>query len=87
MLRALLRELPRRPVRALLQPLEAGQPPGLVVALQVLAVAPVPVNVLLRDPGPTIAELADLGVRRASTGGALAFTAWRAFVEAAKALQ
>jgi 2-methylisocitrate lyase-like PEP mutase family enzyme len=57
------------------------------IAAIVTAVAPFPVNVLLRDPGPTIAELADLGVRRASTGGALAFTAWRAFTEAAKALQ
>ena len=57
------------------------------IAAIVNAVAPLPVNVLLREPGPTIAELADLGVRRASTGGALAFTAWRAFTEAAKALQ
>ena len=56
------------------------------IAVIVKAVAPIPVNVLLRDPGPTLAELADLGVRRASTGGALAFTAWRAFTEAAKAL-
>jgi methylisocitrate lyase len=57
------------------------------IAAIVKAMAPLPVNVLLRDPGPTIDELADLGVRRASTGGALAFTAWRAFTEAAKALQ
>jgi methylisocitrate lyase len=56
------------------------------IASIVKALAPLPVNVLLRDPGPTIAELADLGVRRASTGGALAFTAWRAFTEAVKAL-
>ena len=56
------------------------------IAAIVKAVDPIPVNVLLRDPGPTLAELADLGVRRASTGGALAFTAWRAFTEAAKAL-
>jgi methylisocitrate lyase len=56
------------------------------IAAIVKAVAPIPVNVLLRDPGPTLAELADLGVRRASTGGALAYTAWRAFTEAAKAL-
>ena len=56
------------------------------IAVIVKAVAPIPVNVLLRDPGPTLAELADLGVRRASTGGALAFTAWRVFTEAAKAL-
>jgi 2-methylisocitrate lyase-like PEP mutase family enzyme len=56
------------------------------IAAIVQAVAPIPVNVLLRDPGPTVAELADLGVRRASTGGALAYTAWRAFDAAAKAL-
>jgi methylisocitrate lyase len=56
------------------------------IAAIIKAVAPIPVNVLLRDPGPTLAELADLGVRRASTGGALAYTAWRAFTEAAKAL-
>jgi methylisocitrate lyase len=56
------------------------------IAAIVKAVAPLPVNVLLRDPGPTVAELADLGVRRVSTGGALAFAAWRGFTEAAKAL-
>jgi methylisocitrate lyase len=56
------------------------------IAAIVAAVAPIPVNVLLRDPGPSVAELADLGVRRVSTGGALAFTAWRAFDAAAKAL-
>ncbi|HEY5007502.1 MAG TPA: isocitrate lyase/phosphoenolpyruvate mutase family protein [Caulobacteraceae bacterium] len=52
----------------------------------VKAVAPIPVNVLLMQGAPTPAELADLGVRRASTGGALAYTAWRAFDAAAKAL-
>lgn len=32
----------------------------------------------------TVAELADLGVRRISVGGALARTAWAAFLEAAR---
>jgi len=56
------------------------------IAAIVKAVAPIPVNVLLMPGCPPPAELADLGVRRASTGGALAFTAWRAFDAAAKAL-
>src|SRR3989475_1489585 len=32
-----------------------------------------PVNVLLRPNGPSVAQLARVGVRRLSTGGALAF--------------
>ncbi len=56
------------------------------IAAIVKALAPLPINVLLRDGGPTVAELADLGVRRVSTGGAFAFAAWRAFTAAAKAL-
>jgi len=63
-----------------------GPRTGDEIAAIVKALAPLPVNVLLREPGPTVAELADLGVRRVSTGGALAFTAWRAFTAAAKAL-
>jgi len=51
----------------------------------VKALAPRPVNILLR-PGLTPAELRDLGVRRVSTGGALAFVAHRAFDAAAKEL-
>jgi 2-methylisocitrate lyase-like PEP mutase family enzyme len=51
----------------------------------VKALAPKPVNILLRG-GPSPAELRDLGVRRVSTGGALAFVAQRAFDEAAKQL-
>jgi 2-methylisocitrate lyase-like PEP mutase family enzyme len=45
-----------------------------------------PVNVLLRPGGPPVAELADLGVRRISTGGALARTAYQTAREAAEAL-
>jgi methylisocitrate lyase len=46
--------------------------------------APKPVNVLWSGPGFTVAELADLGVRRISVGGALARTAWGAFLKAAR---
>jgi methylisocitrate lyase len=63
-----------------------GPRTGEEIAAIVKALAPLPINVLLREPGPTVAELANLGVRRVSTGGALAFTAWRAFTAAAKAL-
>lgn len=50
----------------------------------VRAVAPKPVNVLVGGDFTTVAELADLGVRRISVGGALARTAWAAFLEAAR---
>ena len=50
-----------------------------IVAI-VKAVAPKPVNVLVGGPvGLTVADLADLGVRRISVGGALARVAWGAF--------
>jgi 2-methylisocitrate lyase-like PEP mutase family enzyme len=49
----------------------------------VQAVAPKPVNVLVASSGMTVAELAALGVRRISVGGALARTAWGAFMRAA----
>lgn len=42
----------------------------------VTAVAPTPVNVLLAPTGPSIAELAALGVRRVSTGSAIANLAY-----------
>jgi 2-methylisocitrate lyase-like PEP mutase family enzyme len=41
------------------------------------------VNVLVSAPFATVAQLADLGVRRISVGGALARTAWTGFLEAA----
>jgi 2-methylisocitrate lyase-like PEP mutase family enzyme len=50
----------------------------------VKAVAPKPVNVLVSTPFATVAELADLGVRRISVGGALARTAWSGFLDAAQ---
>jgi 2-methylisocitrate lyase-like PEP mutase family enzyme len=49
----------------------------------VRAVAPTPVNVLVSGDWTTVAELAALGVRRISVGGALARTAWTAFLSAA----
>ena len=49
------------------------------------AVAPKPVNILMSGPlGFTVAELAALGVRRISVGGALSRVAWGAFIRAAK---
>jgi 2-methylisocitrate lyase-like PEP mutase family enzyme len=52
------------------------------------AVAPLPVNVLVGEGGPTrtVAELADLGVRRVSLGSALSRAAWGGFLRAARAL-
>ncbi len=50
----------------------------------VKAVAPKPVNVLVGSDFTTVAELAELGVRRISVGGALARAAWAGFLEAAK---
>jgi 2-methylisocitrate lyase-like PEP mutase family enzyme len=44
------------------------------------------VNVLLRPGGPTVAQLAAVGVRRVSVGGALAYIARGAFVAAAERL-
>jgi 2-methylisocitrate lyase-like PEP mutase family enzyme len=48
------------------------------------AVAPKPVNVLAGSDFTTVAELARLGVRRISVGGALARAAWTGFLQAAK---
>lgn len=45
-----------------------------------------PVNVLLVPGGPSVAELARVGVRRCSTGGALAWAAYGAAVRAATRL-
>src|SRR6266404_4048242 len=50
----------------------------------VKAVAPKPVNLLVGAPGLSVAEIAELGVRRVSTGGALAGSAWTGFIRAAK---
>ncbi len=50
----------------------------------VTAMAPKPVNVLVGSDFATVAELAELGVRRISVGGALARAAWTGFLDAAK---
>jgi 2-methylisocitrate lyase-like PEP mutase family enzyme len=57
------------------------------IATMVRAVAPKPVNVLVRAPDLGLAELADLGVRRISVGGALARVAWKAALETAQQIQ
>jgi 2-methylisocitrate lyase-like PEP mutase family enzyme len=46
----------------------------------------VPVNVLALPNGPSVAELASVGVRRVSTGGALARAAYGALVAGARGL-
>jgi 2-methylisocitrate lyase-like PEP mutase family enzyme len=65
--------------------------PGLAnkedIVATVRAVAPRPVNVLMASPKFTVAELADLGVRRISVGGALARVTWAALIKAAQAMQ
>jgi 2-methylisocitrate lyase-like PEP mutase family enzyme len=50
----------------------------------VAAVAPKPVNLLINAPFTTVAEAAQLGVRRISVGGTLARTAWGGFLQAAR---
>lgn len=54
------------------------------VAAVVSAVAPKPVNLLINAPFLTVAEAAELGVRRISVGGTLARTAWSGFLSAAQ---
>jgi methylisocitrate lyase len=50
----------------------------------VSAVAPKPVNVLVSSDFTTVEELAQVGVRRISVGGALARAAWGGFLAAAR---
>jgi 2-methylisocitrate lyase-like PEP mutase family enzyme len=64
--------------------------PGLVDLEQIAAVVEavgVPVNVLALPNGPSVAELASVGVRRVSTGGALARAAYGTLLEAAQELR
>jgi 2-methylisocitrate lyase-like PEP mutase family enzyme len=56
------------------------------ISAVVKAVAPLPVNVLVGGSGPALGMLADLGVRRASVGGALTRAAFGGFLRAARAL-
>jgi len=52
------------------------------------AVAPKPLNLLVvRDSGVDVREIAELGVRRISVGGALALAAWTGFIRAATTLR
>ena len=46
-----------------------------------------PVNVLARAGTPTVRELAELGVKRLSVGGAFAFVAYGAALDAARELR
>ena len=63
------------------------QTPDEIEAL-VAAVAPRPVNLLVvRDIGLSVEEIAALGVRRISVGGALALAAWTGFMRAAQTLR
>lgn len=54
------------------------------IAAVIAAVSPKPVNLLINAPFMTVAEAANLGVRRVSVGGALARTAWAGFQQAAR---
>jgi 2-methylisocitrate lyase-like PEP mutase family enzyme len=54
------------------------------IAAVVKAVQPKPFNLLIGASGLSLAEAADLGVRRISVGGSLARTAWSGFMRAAK---
>ncbi len=57
------------------------------IAALVAAVAPKPLNLLIGAAGPlTMHEVAALGVRRVSVGGALARSAWGGFMRASKLL-
>ena len=57
------------------------------IAAVVQAVAPQPVNLLVAGPTDlTLEDIAALGVRRVSVGGALARAAWGGFQRAAQAL-
>ena len=69
---------PARPVSA------AKDHHGADATAVVRAVAPKPVNVLVGADFTTVEDLASLGVRRISVGGALARAAWTGFVQAAE---
>lgn len=69
---------------------DAVYAPGLTDLGQIARVVDevgVPVNVLLRPGGPTVSALAGVGVRRVSTGGALAWAAYGRLVESARSLE
>jgi methylisocitrate lyase len=82
----------RETIRRLVAYAEAGAEclyaPGLRtvadIAAVVRAVAPRPVNALVGGDFTTVQELAGIGVRRISVGGALARAAWTGFLRAAR---
>jgi 2-methylisocitrate lyase-like PEP mutase family enzyme len=64
--------------------------PGIRTIEQIRAVVEcvdVPVNVLLVPGMPAVPELAELGVRRVSVGGAFAFAAYASLIDAAQELR
>jgi 2-methylisocitrate lyase-like PEP mutase family enzyme len=54
------------------------------ISAVVQAVQPKPVNLLIGASGLSVAQAAELGVRRISVGGSLARTAWAGFMRAAR---
>src|SRR5262249_11582619 len=85
----------RESVRRLQAYAEAGADvlfaPGPYTAVEIKAlvdaIQPKPLNLLVvRDIGLGVGEIAALGVRRISIGGALALAAWTGFVRAARLL-
>ena len=54
--------------------------------VRIVAEIDAPVNVLARPSGPAVPQLAEVGVRRVSTGGALAFAAYGILASAAREL-
>src|SRR3954471_20519116 len=54
------------------------------IAAVVKAVHPKPVSLLIGSSGLSVAEAADLGVRRISVGGSLARVAWAGFMKASR---
>ena len=69
---------------------DAVYAPGLSDLAQIAAVVravEVPVNVLALPNGPTVAELASVGVQRVSTGSSLASAAYAALTTAARELR
>jgi 2-methylisocitrate lyase-like PEP mutase family enzyme len=81
----------RETVRRLQAFVEAGAEcvfaPGLRerdhLATVIREVAPAPVNVIVSSDFTTVRDVADLGARRISVGGALARVGWRAVIDAA----
>ena len=64
-----------------------GLPDLAAVRAVVQAASPLPVNAIMSGPGFTVPDLQSAGARRISVGGALARTAYAAFIRAAVGLQ